>query len=133
MTANNRQNTTIPAAVTDQPDVRDREGARTIDALWPLQAIGGDSDSNGTQYAVLSVSHLASRHSYIALLNREDHLHHSIRSQPFDAVRVGALIPAARFSQKSLRAALDAALRLLRDEIARGNDQLAAFFTPSAQ
>ena len=120
-----------PAPVTDAPEIAQKQGARRIEALWPLRNVHSEHDGNGAEYAVLSVSHLASRRAYYASINREEHFSGTVRVKPFEASRVGGLIPVARFGQKSLQAAFDAALQALRAEIAGGNQQLAAYFTPS--
>jgi len=120
-----------PATVTDKPTIQRKPAARHIEALWPLRAINSPHDGDGIEYAVLTVSHLGSRRAYFASLNREEHFTTSTRCKPFDAARVGGLTPVARFGQKSLEAAFDAALDTLREEIADGDQKLASYFTPS--
>jgi len=120
-----------PAVVTHTPELAQKPGSRRIEALWPLRNVHSDLDGDGAEYAVLSVSHLSPRRAYYASINREEHFTGTVRVKPFEAARVGALIPVARFGQKSLQAAFDAALQTLRDEISAGNQQLAAYFTPS--
>lgn len=120
-----------PVAVTDVPTIKQTPGSRRIEGLWPLRRITGDYDGDGVEYVALSVSHYSSRRCYHATINREEHFTTSVRIKPFDAARVGDLIPVGRFSQKSLQAAFDAALRTLREEIAAGDRKLASYFVPS--
>lgn len=121
-----------PATVTDAPTIEHDFGSRNIEALWPLRNFTSTHDGPGIQYARLSVSHLASRRGYFATLNYVEHVAGATRCKPFDAVRVGSIMPVARYSDKTLQAAFDTFLQTLRDEIAGGDRQLAAFFEPSA-
>jgi hypothetical protein len=120
-----------PSPVTDVPIVESRPDARRIDALWPLRNTHSRLDGDGIEYAVLTVTHSASRRAYGASLNRQEHFARTVRVKPFDAVPVGGLTPTGRFSQKSLQAAFAAALQTLRAQIAAGDQQLASYFTPS--
>jgi hypothetical protein len=120
-----------PSPVTDVPIVENRPEARRIDALWPLRNLHSVHDGDGIEYAVLTVTHSASRRAYGASLNRQARFAGVVRVAPFDAAPVGRLTPTGRFSQKSLDAAFAAALQTLRDEISAGDRQLAAFFNPS--
>jgi hypothetical protein len=120
-----------PSPVTDVPIVEDRPELRRIQALWPLRNIHSDLDGDGLQYAVLTVTHFTSRRVYGATLNREDRFLRTSRVNPFDAAPVGRLTSTGRYSQKSLRAAFADALQTLRAQIAAGDEQLAAYFTPS--
>ena len=121
-----------PAVVTEVPSIQSRPERRRIEALWPVRNIHSDLDGDGIEYAVLSVMHFPDRRAYCATINRQSH-HASgvVGTLPFDASRVGPLIPTGRFSQKSLEAAFHAALQTLRDEISAGDQKLAAYFTPS--
>jgi hypothetical protein len=120
-----------PATVTDEPTINREPQARHIEARWPLRAITSRHEGDGTEYAVLSVSHRGSSRAYSASLNREEHFGNVTRCLPFDAARVGGLIPVARYAQKSLEAAFNLALETLRKEIADGDQKLAAYFIPS--
>jgi hypothetical protein len=120
-----------PAPVTDAPTIAHKPSSRSIEALWPLRSIHSEHDGAGVEYAVLSVSHHGSRRAYFASLNREEHFPGSVRVKPFDAARVGGLIPVTRFGQKSLQAAFAEALQTLRSEISAGDEKLVSYFTPS--
>lgn len=120
-----------PSPVTDVPSVQTRPEARRIEALWPLRNIHSARDGDGIEYAVLTVTHSASRRAYGASINRQDHFARTMRVKPFDAAPVGRLTPTGRYSQKSLQAAFAAALHTLREQIAAGDQQLASYFTPS--
>jgi len=120
-----------PSVVTDVPNIQSRPESRRIEVLWPLRNIHNDIDGDGIEYAVLTVRHYGSRRAYCATINRQNHYGTTIASAPFDATRVGDLIPTGRHSQNSLTLAFHASLQTLRDEIAAGNQQLAAYFTPS--
>jgi hypothetical protein len=120
-----------PSQVTDVPLIQDRPQHRQIQALWPLRNIHSRLDGDGIEYAVLTVTHSTTRRAYGARINREQHSARTMRTAPFDAAPVGRLTPTGRFSHKSLQAAFAAALQTLRAEIAAGDQQLAAFFTPS--
>ena len=120
-----------PAPVTGAPTISHKTGSRSIAGLWPLRNVHSDHDGDGVEYAVLTVSHHAARRAYFASINREEHFSGTIRVKPYDAQRVGPLIPVARFGQKSLQAAFAAALQTLREEISGGDPKLASYFTPS--
>lgn len=120
-----------PSPVTDVPMIQHRPEARRIQALWPLRNIHSELDGDGIQYAVLAVTHSKSRRAYGSTINRQDHFPGAVRLNPFDAAPVGRLTPTGRFSQTSLQAAFAAALQTLRAQIAAGDQQLAAYFTPS--
>ena len=121
-----------PATVLDEPAVEVKLNERSIRALWPLRQISDRLDGNGTEYAVLSVYHSATRRCYYGTINREEHFAQTRRHAPLDATRVTNPIPAARHSAKALQAAFDAFLHQLRDSIQVGGDQqLAAYFTPA--
>jgi len=124
-------NIETPAPVTEAPTTTQKPDSRRIEALWPLRNVHSDFDGDGVEYAVLAVSHLGPRRAYFASINREEHFSGTVRVKPFETTRVGGLMPVARFGQKSLKAAFDAAVQTLRDEIAAGNQQLASYFTPS--
>ena len=121
-----------PSPVTDVPIIQDRPQDRRITALWPLRNVHSRLDGDGIEYAVLTVTHSTSRRAYGARINRQQHFSRTTRMAPFDALPVGRLTPTGRFSHKSLHTAFTAALQTLRAEIAAGDQQLAAFFTPSA-
>jgi hypothetical protein len=120
-----------PSPVTDVPSIEDRPEARRIQALWPLRNVHSDLDGSGIEYAVLTVTHSTARRAYGAALNREQHFARTVRIKPFDAAPVGRLTPTGRFSQNGLHAAFATALQTLRAQIAAGDSQLAAHFTPS--
>jgi hypothetical protein len=120
-----------PSPVTDVPLIQDRPQDRRIEALWPLRNIHSQLDGDGIEYAVLTVTHSASRRAYGASLNRQQHFSRTVRIAPFNAVPVGRLTPTGRFSHKSLQASFTAALQTLRAQVAAGDQQLASFFTPS--
>ena len=121
-----------PSPVTDVPMIQARPDARRIEALWPLCNVHSHLDGDGIEYAVLTVTHSSSRRAYGATINRQAHFSRTVRFAPFDAAPVGRLTPTGRFSQKSLQAAFATALQTLRADIAAGDRQLAAYFTPSA-
>lgn len=120
-----------PAVVTDEPTITRDINSRRIEARWPLRNFQSPHDGPGVEYAVLSVSHMGSRRAFFAQINRQEQAGGVTGYKPFDAARVGALIPVARFSQKSLEAAFVTALDTLRAEIAAGDAKLESYFTPS--
>ena len=83
-----------PRPVTEAPTISHKPGARSVTGLWPLRNVHSDHDGDGVEYAVLTVSHHAARRAYFASINREEHFSGTIRVKPYDAQRVGPLIPA---------------------------------------
>ena len=71
-----------PSPVTDVPIIETRPEARRIEALWPLRNIHSVHDGDGIEYAVLTVTHSASRRAYGASLNRQARVRRRRRAPP---------------------------------------------------